>query len=115
MILPHSEAGSTAAEFSCDSNRRAPGSAGRLDRTPPDDRAELNELVLRARTDDSVAQTELVQRYTRRISGYVRLIIRQPDAVEDVVQLVFIKMFRRLGRLRDVASFESWLFRLTRN
>lgn len=115
MILPHSEPGSTATHYPSDSDRRTAGSAGRLDRTPPAGRGELNELVLRARADDPAAQTELVQRYTRRISGYVRLIIRQPDAVEDVVQLVFIKMFRRLGRLRDVASFESWLFRLTRN
>ncbi|MBI5690066.1 MAG: sigma-70 family RNA polymerase sigma factor [Verrucomicrobia bacterium] len=34
---------------------------------------------------------------------------------EDVTQLVFIKMFRRLSRLRDPAVFESWLFTLARN
>jgi RNA polymerase sigma-70 factor (ECF subfamily) len=56
-----------------------------------------------------------MRRYLRRVSGFVRAIIRQPDAVEDVTQMVFIKMFRRLSRLRDPAVFESWLFTLARN
>ena len=78
-------------------------------------KAELIALVRRAEAGDSAAQTELVQRYTRRIAGFVRAIVRQPDAIEDVTQTVFIKMFRRLGRLRDPAVFESWLFTLARN
>jgi RNA polymerase sigma-70 factor, ECF subfamily len=80
-----------------------------------DDKAELLALIGRANNDDSAAQSELVHRYTRRVAGFVRAIIRQPDAVEDVTQLVFIKMFRRLSRLREPAVFESWLFTLARN
>jgi RNA polymerase sigma-70 factor (ECF subfamily) len=57
----------------------------------------------------------LVARCGRRIAGFVRPLIRQPDAVEDVTQTVFIKMFRRLGGLRDLALFEAWLFTLARN
>lgn len=78
-------------------------------------KSELIDLVRRADAGDSAAQTELMRRYTRRMAGFVRSIIRQPDAVEDVTQVVFIKMFRRLGRLRDPAVFESWLFTLARN
>src|SRR5262245_30713028 len=74
------------------------------------DKAALIEVVRRAEAEDPAAQSELVRRYTRRVSGFVRGIIRQPDAIEDVTQMVFIKMFRRLGRLRDPAVFESWLF-----
>jgi RNA polymerase sigma-70 factor (ECF subfamily) len=61
------------------------------------------------------AQSELVRRYTVRLSAFVRPILFQPSAVEDVVQMVFIKMVRRLTLLRDPAVFESWLFRLARN
>jgi RNA polymerase sigma-70 factor (ECF subfamily) len=78
-------------------------------------RAELLALVRRARAGKPDAQAELVQRYSRRLGGFVRGIIRQPDAVEDVTQMVFIKMFRRLSHLRDPAVFESWLFTLARN
>lgn len=79
------------------------------------EKAVLIDLVRRADAGEAAAQTELVQRYSRRVAGFVRGIIRQPDAVEDVTQMVFIKMFRRLGRLRDPAVFESWLFTLARN
>jgi RNA polymerase sigma-70 factor (ECF subfamily) len=73
------------------------------------------DMVRRAEAGEPVAQAELVRRYTRRVAGFVRSIIRQPDAVEDVTQMVFIKMFRRLNRLRDPMVFESWLFTLARN
>lgn len=81
----------------------------------PDDKAALIALVRRAEAGEPDAQAELVRRYTRRVAGFLRTIVRQPDAVEDVTQIVFIKMFRRLGRLRDPAVFESWLFTLARN
>ena len=81
----------------------------------PDDKSALIALVRQAESGDPAAQSELVHRYTRRIAGFVRAIIRQPDAVDDVTQMVFIKMFRRLSRLRDPRVFESWLFTLARN
>jgi RNA polymerase sigma-70 factor (ECF subfamily) len=97
------------------------GAPRRANATPAKDagldetRAELLALVRRARAGKPDAQAELVQRYSRRLGGFVRGIIRQPDAVEDVTQMVFIKMFRRLSHLRDPAVFESWLFTLARN
>lgn len=82
---------------------------------PTAEKADLIALVRQAEAEDPAAQAELVRRYTRRVAGFVRTIIRQSDAIEDVTQLVFIKMFRRLSRLRDPAVFESWLFTLARN
>lgn len=79
------------------------------------ERAELTAIVIRAQRGDMSAQSELVQRYRRRITGHIRGIIRNPDEAEDVSQVVFIKMVRRLGRLRDASLFESWLFTLSRN
>lgn len=73
------------------------------------------DLVDRARIGNMAAQSELVKRYTARIGGFVRPIVGQPSAVEDVVQVVFIKMVRRFRLLRCSEAFESWLFRLARN
>lgn len=84
-------------------------------RINPATRTELLALVERARHGDVAAQSELVHRYSRRISAFVRPIIAQPSAVEDIVQGVFIRMFRRLRLLRDPRTFESWLFTLARN
>lgn len=113
MILPNHDLSSSGSasdgpvEISEDRSRTTPAL------TP--EKAALIELVRRAESGDPTAQSELVKRYSRRVAGFVRAIIRQPDAEEDVTQIVFIKMFRRLGRLRDPAVFESWLFTLARN
>jgi RNA polymerase sigma factor (sigma-70 family) len=92
-------------------------SVGSTRRIEPDarERAELLAIVLRAQAGDLNAQSELVRRYTARVSAFVRPIISQPSAVEDVAQMVFIKMARRLGPLRNPVTFESWLFKLARN
>lgn len=80
-----------------------------------DARDELLGLVTRAHDGDLGAQSELVRRYMKRISAHVRNMLYQTDAVEDIVQMVFIKMARRITRLREPITFESWLFTLARN
>jgi len=108
MILPNSDYAAASAH---DSAAPAPTTNACADA----EKQALIDLVRRADAGDAAAQAELVRRYTRRVAGFVRIIIRQPDAIEDVTQMVFIKMFRRLSRLRDPAVFESWLFTLARN
>lgn len=80
-----------------------------------DPRAELTALVKRAQAEDLDAQSQLVRLYSSRIAGFVRAIVRHPNAIEDVTQTVFIKMVRRLSRLRDAMSFEAWLFAMARS
>lgn len=93
-----------------------PGRTVPANRPPPsrDDR-ELVALVVRARAADLEAQAELVRRYRARLAGYVRAMSPSSDGVEDIVQIAFLKMVRRLGALRDPRGFETWLFTLARN
>lgn len=73
------------------------------------------ELVERARAGDDRAKEELIQSYQKRVAGYVFNLIGEPSAVDDVCQVVFIKMLRTVSGLREVDRFEPWLFRITRN
>ena len=75
----------------------------------------LVDLVCRAQAGDEAAQRELIVSYQRRIAGFVYAMIGRSDSVEDISQMVFIKMIRALHRLKAPAQFESWLFRLARN
>lgn len=114
MIQPNSDHFSvwpSTTESSLPVGRTA--SAPTRELTP--EQAELAAIVARAQAGDLDAQSDLVRRYGRRILGHVRGIIRNPNEAEDVSQTVFIKMIRRLGRLRDPSLFESWLFTLSRN
>jgi RNA polymerase sigma-70 factor (ECF subfamily) len=79
------------------------------------ERLELLSLVRDAQAGQLEAQSSLVRRYKKRIAGFVRPFMPQTLDLEDVVQLVFIKMARRITHLRDPRTFESWLFTLARN
>jgi RNA polymerase sigma-70 factor (ECF subfamily) len=53
--------------------------------------------------------------FLTRLAAFVRPMLDQPDMVEDVVQMVMIKLCRRISRLREPITFEPWLFTLARN
>ena len=58
---------------------------------------------------------ELIVGYQRRVAGFAYAITGRSDSVEDLAQMVFVKMARALARLNSPEQFESWLFRLARN
>ncbi len=58
---------------------------------------------------------ELIVAYQHRVAGFVYAITGRSDSVEDLAQMVFVKMARAIDRLKAPEQFESWLFRLARN
>ena len=75
----------------------------------------MSRLAAAAAGGELAAQSELVRRYTARVAGFVRTLVFEPSAIEDIVQMAFVKMVRQFPALRDPAGFESWLFRIARN
>jgi RNA polymerase sigma-70 factor (ECF subfamily) len=76
--------------------------------------AEDAALVGDARAGDRAAFGRLYDRYARMVHGI--LLARVPrQAVDDLVQDVFLLALRRLHTLRDVAAFGGWLAMITRN
>ena len=77
-------------------------------------RVEETEMVQAARLGDSNAFAWLYSRYARMVHGI--LLSRVPrDEVDDLVQEVFLSVYRRLHTLRDAAAFGGWLAQITRN
>lgn len=71
-------------------------------------------LVRHAQAGDEDAFATLYMRYARVVHGL--LLARVPrDEVDDLVQDVFLIVWRRLDSLRDAAAFGGWLSRITRN
>jgi len=71
-------------------------------------------LVSAARGGDGSAFGTLYERYSRMVHGV--LLARVPvDAVDDLVQDVFIRALRRLPLLRKSGSFGAWLAAIARN
>lgn len=88
-------------------------------RTP--DRPVLDDatLVARARDGDVRAFEELVRRYQGPLYRLAYRMLGNANgsgtAAEDVVQEVFVTVWRRLGQLQSDEAFVGWLYRSTTN
>jgi RNA polymerase sigma-70 factor (ECF subfamily) len=71
--------------------------------------------VRRAQNGESAGFRELYTRHKRDVSRLVlRMIGPRPD-LEDVVQEVFVQVFRSLAAFRAESRFSTWLHRVTVN
>lgn len=58
----------------------------------------------------------LVERYEKRLMGYIRHLINQSEEeMEDVVAEVFIDSYRNLRGFDTEKKFSSWIFRIAHN
>lgn len=73
------------------------------------------ELVAQARKNQA-AFAEIVQRYEEKLSRYIRRLgASQQQDTEDVLQNVFIKVYKNLNGFDQSLSFSSWIYRITHN
>lgn len=77
----------------------------------PDDKA----LVARARQGDTDAFEALVRMHMGAVYGHALRFFGSREPAEDVVQEVFIKVYRSIGSFDGASAFSTWLYRVTRN
>src|SRR5450432_2699117 len=71
------------------------------------------ELIAAALQGDAASFEPLVEKYSPRVFATARRYARRDSEVEDIVQEVWIKAFRKLKSFRGEAPFEHWLMRMT--
>jgi RNA polymerase sigma-70 factor (ECF subfamily) len=82
--------------------------------TPPNTSIDPT-LPLRAKAGDRQAFAQLVDvLYPRSLRFALHMVGNREDA-EEAVQDAFIRIYHNLGRFRDDARFEPWLFRILAN
>jgi RNA polymerase sigma-70 factor (ECF subfamily) len=85
----------------------------------PSDRTEAHrvdrEIVLRCRRGDLGAFEELYKRYGSRLYTVAYRITGSAADAEDLVQDMFLQVFRRLESFRGEAALGTWLHRLAIN
>src|SRR5262249_14746174 len=73
-------------------------------------------LVSEVLRKDRKATAEFVERYTNCVYSYVRpRVMPHAEAVEDLVQEVFLAAWRSLGNFRGEASLHHWLRGIARH
>src|SRR6202163_1895511 len=61
------------------------------------------------------AFSELVDRYQRRLLNFVYRTIGDRERAEDLVQEVFIRVFRHLHRFDQTKKFSTWIYTIASN
>jgi RNA polymerase sigma-70 factor (ECF subfamily) len=83
-------------------------------KTNNEQRLDNELLVLRSQLGEMEALSELITNWQRPLLYYVRRLMNEQDSY-DVMQTVWLKVIRDIGKLREPKSFPAWIFRITRN
>lgn len=77
------------------------------------DRVLLNNYL----SGDRGAISQLIDRHTRRVRDYIRMMVKDHDVADDILQETFIKAVRVIdeGRYADTGKFLSWVLRIAHN
>ena len=82
--------------------------------------AELNDgnvekIVRRAQDGDNEAFEQLFKRFGRPLYGTIARIIGDKDSAEELLQDVFLKIYRKLSSFNRRSSFYTWAYRIAVN
>ncbi|MEK7670442.1 MAG: sigma-70 family RNA polymerase sigma factor, partial [Bacteroidota bacterium] len=72
-------------------------------------------LVRAFQAGDEKAFEELIRKYQRQVANIVYLSLGDREIVQDLVQEVFIRVFKSVRHFEFDSSFYSWLYRITVN
>jgi RNA polymerase sigma-70 factor (ECF subfamily) len=83
--------------------------------TPRDQALSAAQLVRQATGGDLSAFEELIRSLQRRVYGFAYQHLRDADEAHDLVQEIFVKLYRNLARYDSNRPFEPWFWKLAAN
>ncbi|WP_316795522.1 RNA polymerase sigma factor [Pedobacter agri] len=75
----------------------------------------LNELLLRLQNGDYAAFEIIYNTYKKRIAANLYRLLKSWDEVEDILQELFIKIWKNRSTLQTDKKFEAYLFTIAAN
>jgi RNA polymerase sigma-70 factor (ECF subfamily) len=73
------------------------------------------ELISRCQQGDQDALKEIFEQYHKKVYGIAYGVVRQREDALDIVQEVFIKLFRSIRNFKGKSKFYTYLYRLVVN
>ena len=77
--------------------------------------SEDERLIERLRAADEAAYEELIERFQQPVYSLVYRLMDDPADAADVVQEVFLKVFRNITAFRGDSSLKTWIYRISCN
>ncbi|HLH00726.1 MAG TPA: sigma-70 family RNA polymerase sigma factor [Bryobacteraceae bacterium] len=74
-----------------------------------------DELITGLCHGDETAYEILIQRYQQPVYNLVCRLLNDPSDASDIVQEVFLKVFRNIRSFRQGSSLKTWIYRITVN
>jgi len=78
-------------------------------------RGEWRSWMAAAQTGDAAAYERLLRSLVPELTRFVQGRLREPSAVEDVVQNILLALHRARHTYRSERPFEPWIFAIARN
>ncbi|MBN9385918.1 MAG: RNA polymerase sigma-70 factor [Chitinophagaceae bacterium] len=70
---------------------------------------------MRTAEGDELAYRQVFDRYWNKIYQVALGFLKDPDQANEVVQLVFIRLWEKRAKIVQVEDFDAWLFIMARN
>jgi len=80
-----------------------------------DSEKQLENIIIRCKSGDKEAFEELFELYQPRLKYYIRRLGNSNAEAEDILQDIWVTVFRKIHRLKENQSFPIWLYRIARN
>jgi RNA polymerase sigma-70 factor (ECF subfamily) len=78
-----------------------------------EDRIQYEWMALRCQSGETGAFEDLIAVMERPLLYYATSLTGNPDSALDVLQEVWIRVFRGIRKLKDPGSLRSWLYSIT--
>ncbi len=74
-----------------------------------------NELLERASSGNEEAFVTLFHAYKNKLYGYLFRLTNSNEITEDLIQDIFLKLWKDKSELSSIVQFDSYLFRMAKN
>ena len=75
----------------------------------------LDNLVVRCQDGERAAFEELFEMVQPRLKYFVRRLNGGGATTEDILQDIWLSVYKKIGTLKNVQMFRVWLYRIARN
>jgi RNA polymerase sigma-70 factor (ECF subfamily) len=73
------------------------------------------ELIIKLKTGDESVFRVIYDQYVNKLYYFALKFVRSPEAAEELVQAVFVKLWESRSQIDINLSFESYLYKITKN
>jgi len=78
---------------------------------------EEENLLIALKTDKDInsAFSKLVALYKQRLYWHIRNMVKNHDDTDDILQNVFIKVYKNISKFKGESKLYSWMYRIATN